>query len=121
MARSVLVFRNNAMALRDAQQQQARARDQAAAEKRTALDALAGSFESKILHVTAALASAASQLDESARSMSGAADASGSHARPAAEVAVETTGVARTASAPRSISPTTARPSTAWHRHRCAR
>ncbi len=98
MARAVLVFRDNAIALRDAQLQRQRAREQAAAEKRTALDRLAGSFETKILSVTAALAGAAAQLDDSARSMSGAADESGSHARAAAVVADETTTVARTVS-----------------------
>ena len=98
MARAVLVFRDNAIALRDAQMQRQRAREQAAAEKRSALDTLAGSFETKILSVTAALASAATQLDASARSMSGAADESGSHARAAAAVAEETTTVASTVS-----------------------
>ena len=49
MARSVLVFRDNAVALRDAQEQRARAREQAAADKRDALERLARSFESKIL------------------------------------------------------------------------
>jgi methyl-accepting chemotaxis protein len=98
MARAVLVFRDNAIALHDAHVQRQRAREQAAAEKRTALDRLAGSFETKILSVTAALANAAAQLDDSARSMSGAADESGSHARAAAVVAEETTTVARTVS-----------------------
>jgi len=98
MASAVLVFRDNAIALRDAQVQRQRSREQAANEKREALDRLAGSFETKILSVTAALAQAAAQLDGSARSMSGAADESGSHARAAAVVADETTAVARTVS-----------------------
>jgi methyl-accepting chemotaxis protein len=98
MARAVLVFRDNAIALRDAQEQRQHAREQATAEKRTALDRLASSFETKILTVTAALAQAAAQLDDSARSMSGAAEESGSHARAAAVVAEETTTVARTVS-----------------------
>ncbi len=98
MARAVLVFRDNAIALRDAQVQRQRAREQATGEKRAALDKLAGSFETKILSVTAALAHAAAQLDNSARSMSGAAEESGTHARAAAVVAEETTAVARTVS-----------------------
>ena len=48
MARAVLVFRDNGAALREAQEQRARAREQAAAEKRDALERLARSFESKI-------------------------------------------------------------------------
>ncbi len=87
MARAVLVFRDNGAALREAQEQRARAREQAAAEKRDALDRLARSFESKILSVAAALAASAAQLDGSARSMSGAADDSGRSAQAAAVVA----------------------------------
>ena len=98
MARSVLVFRDNAVALRDAQEQRARAREQATAEKRNALELLARSFESKILSVAAALASSAAQLDESARSMSGAADNSGRSAQAAAVVAEQSTAAAGTVS-----------------------
>ena len=98
MARSVLVFRDNAVALRDAQEQRARAREQATAEKRNALELLARSFESKILSVAAALASSAAQLDESARSMSGAADDSGRSAQAAAVVAEQSTAAAGTVS-----------------------
>lgn len=98
MARAVLVFRDNGIALREAQLQRARARDQAAAEKRQALDVLAANFESKILSVTAALARAAAHLDSSAQSMSGAADESGTYASAAAVVAEETTTVASTVS-----------------------
>jgi methyl-accepting chemotaxis protein len=99
MARSVLVFRDNAVALREAQQQRARAREQAAAEKRETLARLAGSFESKILKVAATLASAAAELEGSARSMSGAADDSGRSAHEAAVVAEHSTEAAGTVSA----------------------
>jgi methyl-accepting chemotaxis protein len=99
MARAVLVFRDNGVALREAQEQRARVREQAAAEKRDALERLAQSFESKILNVAAALASSAAQLDGSAHSMSGAADESGRSARAAAVVAEESTEVAGTVSA----------------------
>jgi methyl-accepting chemotaxis protein len=98
MARSVLVFRDNGVALREAQEQQTRAREQAATEKREALERLARSFESKILNVAAALASSAVQLDGSAHSMSEVADESGRYARAAAVVAEETTSVAGTVS-----------------------
>jgi methyl-accepting chemotaxis protein len=98
MARAVLVFRDNGIQLTEARKHRARAREQAAADKRYALDVLASSFESKILSVTAALASAAAQLDGSAHSMSELADESGSHAQAAAVVAEETTTVAGTVS-----------------------
>ena len=96
MARAVLVFRDNGVSLLEAQQLRARAREQAAAEKREALDHFARSFESKILSVTGALAAAAAQLDGSARSMSEVADESGRHAQIAAVVAEESTEVAAT-------------------------
>ena len=99
MAQAVLVFRDNAVALREAQAQRQRAREQAAAEKREALERLAGSFESRVLSVAAALAASAAQLDGSARSMSGVAEDSGRSARSAAVVAGESTEAARTVSA----------------------
>jgi methyl-accepting chemotaxis protein len=98
MARAVLVFRDNGLALREAQDQRAREREQATADKRAALERFAGSFESKILNVVAALASSASQLDGSARSMSAVADESGRSAHAAAVVAEETNEAAGTVS-----------------------
>lgn len=98
MARAVLVFRDNGAALREAQEQRARAREQAAAEKRDALERLARSFESKILSVAAALAASAAQLDGSARSMRGAADNSGRSAQAATVVAEQSTAAAGTVS-----------------------
>ena len=99
MARAVLVFRNNGIALREAEAERDFEREQAAAEKRIALDTLARSFESKILNVAAALAASAAELDGSARAMTGIAEASGRSAGAAAVVAEETTQVARTVSA----------------------
>ena len=98
MARAVLVFRDNGLALREAQEQRAREREQAAVDKRLALDRFAGSFESKILNVVAALATSAAQLDGSARSMSAVADESGRAACAAAVVAEETNEAAGTVS-----------------------
>jgi methyl-accepting chemotaxis protein len=99
MARAVQGFRDNGVALAEAQAQRARAREQAAAEKRAALERLAGAFESKILSVVAALASAASQLDGSAGSMRDVAEESGRSAGAASVVAEENTQVAVTVSA----------------------
>lgn len=98
MARAVLVFRDNAVALSQASELRQLARAQAAAEKREALDALAGNFESKILRVAAALAHSAAELDQSAQSMSEVADESGRYAHAAAEVAQESSAVAGTVS-----------------------
>ncbi len=98
MARAVLVFRDNAVALREAEQMRARARDQAAADKRAVLERLAANFEARILGVTGALAESAAALDQSARSMSGLADESGRYAQAAVSAAAETTQVASTVS-----------------------
>jgi methyl-accepting chemotaxis protein len=98
MARAVLVFRDNGVALREAQELRQRAREQAASDKAAAVDAFARSFESKILSVTEALAHSAEALDHSARAMSEVADESGRHAGTAAKVAEESTEVAATVS-----------------------
>jgi methyl-accepting chemotaxis protein len=98
MARAVLVFRDNAVALGEAQVQRQRTREQAAAEKREALEAFARNFESRILSVAAALAHSAAELDQSAQSMSEVADESGRYAQAAAQVAQESSTVAGTVS-----------------------
>lgn len=98
MARAVLVFRDNGLALQEAQEARKRAREQAEADKRAALEQFAISFESRILGVAEALAQSAAALDHSARSMSEIAEQSGDHARNAAVVAEESTTVAGTVS-----------------------
>ena len=98
MARAVLVFRDNAIALGEAQQQRQRARAQAEEEKRQALDHFARNFESKILKVAGALAHAAAELDHSAQAMIEMADESGRYAQAAAGAADESTTVAGTVS-----------------------
>ena len=98
MAHSVLVFRDNAIALSHAEEQRARAREQAENDKRRAIEQFAGNFEYKILGVTEALARAAIELDRSARSMSDVADESGRYARSASVAAEETNQVASTVS-----------------------
>ena len=76
-----------------------RRRLSAVAEKRSALEAVAESFEHKILTVAAALAASAARLGNSARAMSGVVEASGRSASDAAAVAEESTQVAGTVSA----------------------
>ena len=96
MARAVLVFRDNGIALLEAKVARDNAREAAAAEKRSALEQFARSFESKILSVAEALVQSAAALDHSARSMSEVAEKSGQHVRTAAVVAEESTTVAST-------------------------
>lgn len=98
MARAVLVFRDNAVSLREAQEQRTRAREQAEAEKKAALEQFALNFENRILGVARAVAQSAAALDASARSMSEHAGRSGQHAQTAAAAADETRQVAATVS-----------------------
>lgn len=96
MARAVLVFRDNGIALREAQAARSRAREQAAADKRAALEQFVAKFESRILSVADALAHSAAALDASARTMNEMAEASGRHAATAAAAAEDSTTVAGT-------------------------
>jgi methyl-accepting chemotaxis protein len=91
MARSVEVFRNNGIALTEAERQQKELQEQAAQDRRRTLERYAQSFESKILSVAGALAASARRLEESAQSLSGMADESGRCAQAADFVAREAT------------------------------
>jgi methyl-accepting chemotaxis protein len=94
MARSVLVFRDNGIALAEAEQQQKELQEQAARDRRRMREQYAQSFESKILSVAAALAASAGRLGESAQSLNGMADESGRCAQAAEVVAREATDMA---------------------------
>jgi methyl-accepting chemotaxis protein len=94
MARSVLVFRDNGIALAEAEQQQKELQEQAARDRRRMREQYAQSFESKILSVAAALAASAGRLGESAQSLNGMADESGRCAQAAEVVAQEATDMA---------------------------
>src|SRR5262249_25932985 len=96
MARSVRVFRENGLKLREAEQQRMHERERSAAEKQRALAAVADAFESEILSVAGALARSAAGLESSAQAMSAVGDESGRHAGAAAVIAGETTEVAGT-------------------------
>lgn len=96
MARAVLVFRDNAIALGEAQAARARAHEQAAADKRAALEQFAANFENRVLSVAEALVHSAAALDASARTMSEMAEQSGRHALTASAVADDSNAVAGT-------------------------
>jgi methyl-accepting chemotaxis protein len=87
MAQAVAVFRNNAMALRDASQTRAAERTRAEAEKSAALEAVADSFEREIMAIAASIGHAATELESFARGMTTVIDESHRHARAAATAA----------------------------------
>lgn len=91
MARAVMVFRDNAIALRKAEQSRAADREQAAARKTQTLDKVARALETEILAVAAAVEQAATELETCARGMTSGWSESQRHARMATTVAGETT------------------------------
>jgi methyl-accepting chemotaxis protein len=91
MARAVAVFRDNALALRDAERVRAAERERAAAEKSAALEAVAVAFESDILAIAGSVGHAATELEAFARGMTAVLDESQRHASNASTAADETT------------------------------
>jgi methyl-accepting chemotaxis protein len=94
MARAVAVFRNNALALREAEHARAAERQRAEAEKAAALEAVATAFERDILAIAASIGHAATELEAFARGMTTVLDESHRHAREAAVAAEDTTSSA---------------------------
>ncbi len=90
MARAVAVFRDNAIALREAEAARVAEREHAQAEKSKTLAAIAGAFERDILAIAAAVGDSATELEAFARSMSAVLEESQRHAQTAAAVAGET-------------------------------
>jgi len=94
MARAVAVFRDNALALRDAERVRAAERERAEAEKSAALEAVAVAFERDILAIAASVGHSATELEAFARGMTAVLEESHRHARKAATVAEDTTASA---------------------------
>ena len=99
MARAVAVFRNNAVALRDAERARTAERKRAEAEKSAALEAVAAAFEKDILAIAASIGHAATELEAFARGMAAVLDELHRHARKAASAAEDTTASATSVAA----------------------
>jgi methyl-accepting chemotaxis protein len=99
MARAVAVFRNNAVALRDAARARTAERKRAEVEKSAALEAVAAAFEKDILAIAASIGHAATELEAFARGMAAVLDESHRHARKAASAAEDTTASATSVAA----------------------
>jgi methyl-accepting chemotaxis protein len=91
MARAVEVFRDNAVALREAAQARASEREQSAKRRADTLDTIASTIESEILTVAAAVEQAATELEACARGMSSVISQSQRHTSMAASASEETT------------------------------
>lgn len=91
MARAVAIFRDNAVALREAERARAADREQSEAQRAQTLDQVALALESEILTVASAVEQAATELETCARGMTSVWSDSQRHARMATSVAGETT------------------------------
>jgi methyl-accepting chemotaxis protein len=74
MARTVEVFKQNAVAMQAIEQEQAAQKERAAAEKQAAMNELARSFEADVMSVVRAVSTAAATLQQNATAMSSAAN-----------------------------------------------
>jgi methyl-accepting chemotaxis protein len=99
MARAVEVFRDNAVALREAETARMVERERAQAEKAAALEAVAVAFESDILAIASAVGQSATELEVFARGMTAVLNESHRHASTATKVADESTTSATGAAA----------------------
>ena len=90
MARAVEVFRDNAIALKQAAAARVTERERAQGEKAAALSAFSSAFESDILSIAASVGNSATELECFARDMSAVLDQSQRHAATVATVAGET-------------------------------
>jgi methyl-accepting chemotaxis protein len=99
MARAVKVFRDNAVALREADLERASEREQAAVRRTQTLDGIAHAIESEILTVAAVVEQSATELEACARAMSSVISESQHHAGIAASASEETTANATSVAA----------------------
>ena len=99
MARAVAVFRDNALALRDAERTRAAERERAEAEKSAALEAVAVAFERDIVAIAGSVGHSATELEAFARGMTAVLEESHDHASRAAAVAGDTTASATSVAA----------------------
>jgi methyl-accepting chemotaxis protein len=97
MARSVAVFRENAIALKRLEQQRAADKARAETEKRDAFARLVDTFERDVLSVVGIVSHAAIELEKFATAMKSIAEQSGSRSLVAAKAAEETMRDAGTA------------------------
>jgi methyl-accepting chemotaxis protein len=96
MARTVEIFKQNAVAIRRLEEERSRQEERAAAEKQGALRELADSFEAEVSGVVRNVASAAAQLQENANLMNAAASETDRQSRLVAAAAAQAIGNART-------------------------
>jgi methyl-accepting chemotaxis protein len=95
MARTVEIFKQNALAMRRMEEEREEQKDRAAAEKHAALHQLADAFEVEVLGVVRTVASAAAQLQQNANLMNTAASETDRQSRLVAAAAEQAIGNVR--------------------------
>jgi len=96
MARTVEIFKQNAVTMRRLEEERSQQEERAAAEKHAALHALADSFEAEVSSVVRTVAAAASQLQEHANLMNAAAGETNRQSTLVAAAAEQAIGNVRT-------------------------
>src|SRR5262249_47542550 len=91
MAKALAVFRDNGRALRRAEQERLKVRDQNEADKRLMLAAVAGSFERDIVTVAATISNSTDALKRLAQAMTSSAEESARYTNAAAQIIQEST------------------------------
>ena len=99
MARSVQVFRDNAIAMQRLQAEQETMKREGEAERKRALGELARTFESRIRGIVEAVLAAAGDMQRSARGLAGAADGTRRQTLAVASGATEATSNVETVAA----------------------
>jgi methyl-accepting chemotaxis protein len=98
MAAAVEVFKQNAIRVREHEQDQAGQKARAEAEKRAMMNRLADQFESEVMGVVQAVSASAQQLQQNAGSMSAAAEETSRQSTAVAAAAEQTTANVQTVS-----------------------
>ena len=96
MAKTVEIFKQNAVAMRRMEDERGEQKERAAAEKQAALHQLADAFEVEVLGVVRTVAIAAAQLQQNANLMNTAAGETDRQSRLVAAAAEQSIGNART-------------------------
>jgi methyl-accepting chemotaxis protein len=95
MARTVEIFKQNAVAMRRMEEEREGQKERAAAEKQAALGQLADTFEAEVLAVVRTVATAAAQLQQNANRMNSAASETDRQSRLVATAAEQAIGNVR--------------------------
>ncbi len=96
MARSVLVFKDNAMEMKRMEEDKVEQEKNAGAEKRAAMNALADEFEGRVMVVVETVSTSSGRMQETAQSMMSTAEESNTQAATVATAAEQATSNVQT-------------------------